>query len=152
MNIRNCTLYKLRVLYLGIKPRFYAVSCAASLIYKISFRPHVLTPFSPEGIGWNLGLMICIWNCRCNLILVEIFEVLTAVIVKNTTFWDATLSSLTEVYWRFGGTYCNHLQGQNKVRSVASSIPGVSHSIFPYMLTMYNLPGPDPEEGSIRFP
>jgi hypothetical protein len=33
-------------------------------------------------------------------------------IMKCTVFWDVTLCSSGEVYWRFGGTYCLHLQGQ----------------------------------------
>jgi hypothetical protein len=40
------------------------------------------------------------------------FEVLTAVIMKSTIFWDITPCSLLRVNRRFGGTYCLHLQGR----------------------------------------
>jgi hypothetical protein len=40
------------------------------------------------------------------------FEVLTAVTMKSTTFWDVTLCSTVQVNWCFRGTYCLHLQGQ----------------------------------------
>lgn len=39
------------------------------------------------------------------------FEVLTAVIMKRTVFWNVTPYSLEKVYQRSGGTYCVHLQG-----------------------------------------
>jgi hypothetical protein len=40
------------------------------------------------------------------------FEVLTAVVMKSTVFWDITPYSSLNVNQRFGGTYCLHLQGQ----------------------------------------
>jgi hypothetical protein len=40
------------------------------------------------------------------------FEVLSAVTMKRTIFWDVTLCSPVDVHQRFGGTYCLHLQGQ----------------------------------------
>jgi hypothetical protein len=43
------------------------------------------------------------------------FEVLTAVIMKSTIFWDITPCSSLSVNRRFGGTYRLHLQGQ-KIR------------------------------------
>jgi hypothetical protein len=38
------------------------------------------------------------------------FEVLTAVVMKSTIFWDLLLCSPLSVNRRFGGTYCLHLQ------------------------------------------
>jgi hypothetical protein len=38
-------------------------------------------------------------------------EVLTAVVIKSTIFWDITPRSLLSVNRRFGGTYRLHLQG-----------------------------------------
>jgi hypothetical protein len=51
------------------------------------------------------------------------FEILTAVTMKNTVFWDATPCNLIEVYRRFVGTYCLHLQGRgiSRARKQASS-------------------------------
>jgi hypothetical protein len=40
------------------------------------------------------------------------FEVLTAVVMKSTIFWDIMPCSLLSVIRRFGGTYRLHLQGQ----------------------------------------
>jgi hypothetical protein len=40
------------------------------------------------------------------------FEILTAVVVKNTIFWDITPCIPLSVNRRFGGTYRLHLQGQ----------------------------------------
>jgi hypothetical protein len=31
-------------------------------------------------------------------------------LMKRTVFWDVMLYSMVEVYWRFRGTYCLHLQ------------------------------------------
>jgi hypothetical protein len=39
------------------------------------------------------------------------FDVLTAVVMKSTIFWDITPCSLLSVNRRFGGTYSLHLQG-----------------------------------------
>jgi hypothetical protein len=39
-----------------------------------------------------------------------VFEVLTAVVIKNSVLWDITPRSAAEVSWRFGGTYHLHLQ------------------------------------------
>jgi hypothetical protein len=39
------------------------------------------------------------------------FEILTALVVKSTIFWDITLCSLMDVYWCVGGMRCFHLQG-----------------------------------------
>jgi hypothetical protein len=40
------------------------------------------------------------------------FEVLTAVVMKHTSFWDITACSLLRVNQRFGRTYRLHLLGQ----------------------------------------
>jgi hypothetical protein len=40
------------------------------------------------------------------------FEVLTAVVMKSTIFWDITPRSPLKFNRRFGGTYCLHLQGR----------------------------------------
>jgi hypothetical protein len=42
------------------------------------------------------------------------FEVLTAVVMKSTIFWDISPCGPLSVNRRFGGTYRLHLQGQNK--------------------------------------
>jgi hypothetical protein len=41
------------------------------------------------------------------------FEVLTAVSAKMAVFWVVALCSLVEVYQRFGGPCCLHLQGDD---------------------------------------
>jgi hypothetical protein len=38
------------------------------------------------------------------------FEVLTAVVMKSTIFWDMTSCRPLKVNWRFGGTYRLHLE------------------------------------------
>jgi hypothetical protein len=45
------------------------------------------------------------------------FEVLTAVALKNTIFWDIRPCSPLSVNRRFGGTYRLHLQGRRKLSS-----------------------------------
>jgi hypothetical protein len=45
------------------------------------------------------------------------FEVLTAVIMKSTIFWDITPCSPLKVNRRFGGTYRLHLQGRKISRA-----------------------------------
>jgi hypothetical protein len=40
------------------------------------------------------------------------YEVLTAVVMKSTIFWEVTWCSLLEIIRRFGGTYRLHLQGR----------------------------------------
>jgi hypothetical protein len=42
------------------------------------------------------------------------FEVLTAVVMKSSVFWDVTLSSPLKVSQHLGGTYRFHLQGQGR--------------------------------------
>jgi hypothetical protein len=63
----------------------------------------------------------------CNLIFVPLtsqvviilvgFEVLTAVVMKNTIFMDITPCSPLKVNRRFGGTYRLHLQGRRISRA-----------------------------------
>jgi hypothetical protein len=47
------------------------------------------------------------------------FEVLIAVVMKSTTFWDITPCNPFKVYKSFGGTYHLHLQGRriNRTRN-----------------------------------
>jgi hypothetical protein len=45
-----------------------------------------------------------------------VFEVLTAVVMKSTIFWDITPCSALKVNRRLGGTYHLHLQGR-RIRS-----------------------------------
>jgi hypothetical protein len=45
------------------------------------------------------------------------FEVLIAVIMKNTVLWDITPCSPLKVNWRFGGTCHLHLQGRRITRA-----------------------------------
>jgi hypothetical protein len=42
------------------------------------------------------------------------FQVLTAVSMKMTVFWDAAPCSLVEIDRRFRGTYCLHHRGDNR--------------------------------------
>jgi hypothetical protein len=50
-------------------------------------------------------------------------EVLTAVVMKSTVFWDIMLCSLLKVSRHFEGTYCLHLQGRiiSRARSQCAS-------------------------------
>jgi hypothetical protein len=45
------------------------------------------------------------------------FEVLTAVVMKNTIFWNIMACSPLSVNWYFGGTYRFHLQGRKISRA-----------------------------------
>jgi hypothetical protein len=45
------------------------------------------------------------------------FEVLTAVVMKSSIFWDVTPCSLLKVNQRFGGRCRHHLQGRRKSRA-----------------------------------
>jgi hypothetical protein len=45
------------------------------------------------------------------------FEVLTAVVMKSTVFWDITPCSPLKANRRFGGTYRLHLHGRNMLAS-----------------------------------
>jgi hypothetical protein len=52
----------------------------------------------------------------------EGFEVLTAVVMNSTIFWDITPCSPLSVNPRFGGTYGLHLQGRrNKFSKIPAS-------------------------------
>jgi hypothetical protein len=50
------------------------------------------------------------------------FEVLTAVVMKSTVFWDVTPYSPLEVNRCFGGTYHLHFQGEPMGTEVHFSI------------------------------
>jgi hypothetical protein len=50
--------------------------------------------------------------CNLNIPLTEKFEVLTAVVMKSTIFWDITPCSPLKVGRHFGETYCLHLQSR----------------------------------------
>jgi hypothetical protein len=45
------------------------------------------------------------------------FEVLTAVVIKSTIFWDITPCGPLKANWRFGGTYLLRLQGRRISRT-----------------------------------
>jgi hypothetical protein len=45
------------------------------------------------------------------------FEVLTAVVMKSTIFWDITACSPLKANRRYGGIYCLHLQGLKIIRA-----------------------------------
>jgi hypothetical protein len=47
------------------------------------------------------------------------FEILTAVVVKSSVFWDVTLCSSLKVNRRFGVTYYHHIQSRNKIQLVS---------------------------------
>jgi hypothetical protein len=44
------------------------------------------------------------------------FEVLTAMTMKSSVFWDVTLCSPEDIHLRFGETYCLHLQVEELVQ------------------------------------
>jgi hypothetical protein len=62
-----------------------------------------------------------LWKTKKNLVQNIRFEVPTAVTMNSTVFWELTPSSLVDVYWCFGGTYCLYLQGR-RVRQANSTI------------------------------
>jgi hypothetical protein len=45
------------------------------------------------------------------------FEVLTAVVMKSSIFWDIMQCSSLKVNWRFGRTYRLHLQGRRRIQA-----------------------------------
>jgi hypothetical protein len=53
-----------------------------------------------------------LWNICNHLPDCVGFEVLTAVFMKSSTFWDVTPCSLLKVNWCFGRICCLHLQGR----------------------------------------
>jgi hypothetical protein len=68
------------------------------------------------------------WNCiiigrlqiAVDIIIYVGFEVLTAVVMKSTVFWDITPCSPLSVSRRFGGTYRLHREGRkNKLSKKA---------------------------------
>jgi hypothetical protein len=62
---------------------------------------------------------------RCCVVCVG-FEVLTAVVMKSSNFWDITPCSPLKVNRRFGGTCLLHVQGQ-RIRQ-ARSMKGIKQS------------------------
>jgi hypothetical protein len=56
------------------------------------------------------------------------FEVLTAVVMKSTVFWDITLCSRLKVNRRFGETYRHHRQGRqiSQVRNQRKAVLATS--------------------------
>jgi hypothetical protein len=70
-----------------------------------SHPPHQLIS-SPETDQYHLHIFV-----KLTLLYVG-FEVLTAVVMGSTIFWDITQCSPLNVNRRFGGAYCLHLQGR----------------------------------------
>jgi hypothetical protein len=63
------------------------------------------------------------------------FEVLTAVVMKSTIFWDITLCSPSSVNRRFGGKYCLHLQGRkNKLSKKPAWKQVLEHIVAVFMI------------------
>jgi hypothetical protein len=56
-------------------------------------------------------------------ILVVRFEILTAVTLKSTAFWDVTQCSLVGVYQRYGEMYWFHLQDQRVSQASSRKMP-----------------------------
>jgi hypothetical protein len=50
------------------------------------------------------------------------FEVLTAVIIKRTVFWDKVISRSVKLNRGFGGTYCLQVQGRRVFLSVCLNL------------------------------
>jgi hypothetical protein len=79
---------------------------------------------------------------------------LTAVTMRSVVFWDLTSPSCVEVYWRFGETYCLHLQGRRvrKKQETTSSFPSLrQNQFFVSRLAVLGLQF-DPEDGGNIFP
>jgi hypothetical protein len=90
---------------------------------------------------------ICTYMCVClreGGIAQVGFEVLTAVVMKSTAFWDITQCSLLKVNRRFGGTYCLHLQGR-KLSWARKQHD--SRWLLPSLLSLFF----DPEDGGDMF-
>jgi hypothetical protein len=64
----------------------------------------------------------CCWWMR--------FEVLTVVAMRTTSFWNVTQQSLVEVYWRFRGTCCLHLQGSNVSHAIRIRLTLLAAFVF----------------------
>jgi hypothetical protein len=64
------------------------------------------------------------------------FEVLTAVIMRSSIFWDITPCSPLSVNRRFGGTYRLHLQGRRISRALLAIF---SHACFFAHLIFFTL-------------
>jgi hypothetical protein len=57
-------------------------------------------------LNWGTYFDYCVYS-----LFLVLFKVGTAVTMKNTIFWNVKPCSPVEVYRRFGGTCCFHLQG-----------------------------------------
>jgi hypothetical protein len=66
-----------------------------------------MTRNKAPSLSRSEGFPICGYCVQDNYLRLQ---VLTAVTMNSTIFWDATLCSLIEVHRRFGGTYGLHLQ------------------------------------------
>jgi hypothetical protein len=75
------------------------------------------------------------------------FEVLTAVVTKNSVFWYVTPCCLLNVNWRYGGTCYLHLQGKriSQARNQQSSACCLLYASFLLGLFFY------PEDGGNMF-
>jgi hypothetical protein len=72
------------------------------------------------------------------------FEVLTAVVMKSTIFWDITPCSPLKVNRRFGGTHRLHLQSR-RISRARALIDTCFHAVF--LLGLFF----DPEDGGDMF-
>jgi hypothetical protein len=76
------------------------------------------------------------------------FEVLTAVVMKSTIFWDITPCSPLSIHRRFGGTYRFHLQGRKNKFSNKPAWKQVASSFHAGLLLNLFF---DPEDGGNMF-
>jgi hypothetical protein len=95
-----------------------------SRIVKHSYNKSLLSVCSLGFRKWLEG-----WE---NLMVFMVFEVLTAVVIKDSILWDITPCSPLEVNWRFGGTRRFHLRGwrisQSRKQREAGSKQGTAPS------------------------
>jgi hypothetical protein len=98
LNQRTNPVHNLTPYFLNIQFKIILISTPTSSIglffqrlrirfYSISYRKH------PSYTSFLLG-----------------YEVLPAVVMKSSVFWDITLCNLLKIISRFGGTFCIHLQ------------------------------------------
>jgi hypothetical protein len=77
------------------------------------------------------------------------FEILTAVVMKSTIFWDITPCSPLSVNRRFGGTYRLHLQGRKNISPARNQHESKCHLLTRwFLLSLYFF---DPEDGGDLF-
>jgi hypothetical protein len=90
------------LLHLSVRFHFYC---------KLELKAQILREISGYiFIKWKKNLVRCM--LRISTITYVVFEVLTAVVMKSTNFWDITPCSPLSVNRRFGGTYRLHLQAR----------------------------------------